>query len=140
MAEQQGVLSQETAAEQVRQLLAYYEFNAEHLPQAMRAALESSVAQIEQGVRLGLLEIDISAERCEVKQHLKRPVPGASNPIVYREVSGKAKIGIREDGGNYGKMYAFLGALSGEGAAIYLNMKSKDLSLAEALGALFLQV
>jgi hypothetical protein len=132
-------LSRETAAEQVRQLTAYYEFDIETLPAALRSAIESGLKNIEQGIMNGRLEVEVTPETCQVKQHLKRPIEGVPNPIVYREVSGRAKVGIRDDSTTYGKIYAFLGALSGDGAAVYQKMTGKDLSLAEALGSFFLQ-
>jgi hypothetical protein len=134
------VLSQETAAAQLKQLTDYYEFDASLLPDALKNAIESALRQIEAGIMSGRLEIEVTAEKCEIKQHLKRPAPGTPNPLVYHEVSGRAKIGIRDDSGNYGKMYAFLGALCTEGAAVFQTMRGKDLSLAEALGSFFLQV
>jgi hypothetical protein len=134
------VISRETAAAQIKQLLDYYEFDMETFPDALRNALTFAIKQIEGGIMRGRLEVESTADNCIVKQHLKSPVPGAPNPIVYKEVSGKAKIGIRDDSSNYGKIYAFLGALSTEGAAVFQSMKGKDLSLAEALGSLFLQV
>jgi hypothetical protein len=134
------ILSKETAETQVLSLLEYYEFNLEALPQQLQAPIESALGHIERGVMAGRLEIEVEADTCVVKQHLKKAIAGFPNPIVYREVSGKAKIAIKDDSTTYGKIYAFLGALSGEGAAIYQTMKGKDLSLAEALGSLFLQV
>lgn len=134
------MISQENAAEQLRALLDYYEFELEDFTDNLQRVLQSALKQIERGIMAGRIEVVVSADNCEVKLNLKRPVAGAPNPIVFREISGNCKIGIREDSGDYGKMYSFLGALSGDGIGVIQSLKGKDLSLAEALGAFFLQV
>lgn len=135
-----GVISQEVAAGQIQQMLDFYGFYVEDLADPVRPAIESVLKQIERGVRLGLLEIEVSDDSCEIKQHLKKPISGIPNPIVYRPPAGRSTIAIKDSGNNYENMYAFLGALCGEGPSIFLPMIGKDLSLAQALGVFFLQV
>jgi len=137
-----GVLSKETAADQLKVLTDHYEFDIEVLPPKLKPAIEASLRQIEKGIMAGRLEVQIGAgaDDCSVTQHLFRPAQGMPNPIVYGEVTGRCKIGIRDDGTDYGKIYAFLAALCGENAMVFQKMRGQDLSLAEALGAFFLQV
>jgi len=135
-----AVLSQETAEEQVKYLLDYYDFDLDALPDNVKRVIGAALAQMKKCVINGRLEIEASGSTIAIKQHLKRAIPGVSNPIVYGEITGACKVAIGDGSGDYGKVYAFLGALSKEGLSAFLKLSGADLSLAEALGAFFLQV
>jgi hypothetical protein len=134
------VLSKETAAAQVQSLLDFYEFDLEDFTQEQKDALNTALRRFEKAVMYGKLEIDCAADHCTVKQHLKRTIPGVSNPIVYKEIFGQAKTALRDNMNMYEKIYAFAGVLSGEGSSIFLKMTGKDLSVAESFGLVFLQL
>lgn len=135
-----AVISEETATEQIDALIEYYDIDVKSMPENLQRAIESSLQKIKRSVMAGQLEIDISDEMIKITQTLTRPPKGFAGPLVYKEVTGQAKIGIKDDSGDYGKMYNFLGALTGEGIGVIQRLRGRDLSLAEALGALFLQV
>ena len=135
-----NMISEETARESLDQFLDYYEIDPDLLPEGVSDAIVSSLKKIEKAIQAGRLEIEVTDETIVIRQHLAKPPAGAPNPIVYKEVTGRAKVGIKSDSTDYGKMYAFLGALSGDGLSVIQSLKGKDLSLAESLGCVFLQV
>ena len=134
------VLSEETAKEQIAALLDYYDFAVDDLPPNLRPGMEAALRQLERAVMKGTLEVEVTDDDCTVHHHLKRPPKGMSNPVVYHQVTGECKVAIRDDDASYAKTYTFLAALSREERKFFLEMKGKDLSISESLGALFLQV
>jgi hypothetical protein len=136
------VISEETAQGQIDKFLDCYDIDPDDMPDNLKAAVISSLKKIKKAIRKGRLEIEITDETVIISQYIdsKKAPKGAPNPIVYKEVTGAAKIGIKDDSTDYGKMYSFLGALSGEGIRLFQNLSGKDLSLAESLGVVFLQV
>ena len=135
-----NVISEETAQETLDQFTAYYDMDIEGLPDALNTAMVFCLNQIKRAVEKGKLEIEITDDTIVVKQHLKKEIPRAPNPLVYKEVNASAKLAMKDDGTQYGRIYALLGALSGEGSAVILKLKGADMSLAESLGTVFLQV
>jgi len=135
-----NTISDEGSQEQIDALKDYYGIDIDDLPDSVKGAIESSFAKMKRAIMNGRLEIEVNEETILVHQTLQRPPAGAPNPLVYKEVSGSAKIAIKDDSTDHGKVYAFLGALSGEGAGVIQKLKGKDLSLAESLGCVFLQV
>ncbi|MCP4745034.1 MAG: hypothetical protein GY874_02680 [Desulfobacteraceae bacterium] len=133
-------LSQESAQQQFALFTQYYELDPEHLPEEQEAAFNTAVGKILRAVRLGRVEI-ASEDGIKVRQHLRNPM-GETSTIDYAELSGKAKIAMKskKDTDYYGRMYALLGSLSGLGETAVTGLKSVDLSLAECLGVLFLQI
>ena len=133
-------ISEEVAAEQIEAFKKYYEIDIDDLTDNLKPVMVSSFQKLKRAIMSGRLEIEITEETILVKQHLKREVEGLPNPIVYKEVSGRAKMGIKDDSTDYGKMYGFLGALCGEGPALIQKLTGPDISLAESLGVVFLQI
>jgi len=134
------MISQEVAQEQIDKLKAYYDIDVDDFPNDVKAALVASFKKMARSIMAGRLEIEITEETIVIRQHLDKPPDGAANPLVYKEVVGSAKDGLDDDHGSHKKMYYFLGILCTEGAAVIRKLKGKDLSLAEALGCVFLQV
>lgn len=103
---------------------------------------ESMKKKLLTAIQKGRLEIAEGDDGLVVSQHLRRPIPGVPNPLVYGEVTGRAKTVMskfkKDDA--HGRIYAFLGALSGEGASAIMRLKGVDMGLAEVLGAIFLMV
>lgn len=135
-----NVISEETAQEQVEGLIEFYDIDISIMPENVQRAVQASIGKIRKAIMAGILEIEIDPETITIRQTLTRPPKGFPGPITYKELTGKAKIGIKDDSGDYGKMYNFLAAVCGEPVGVILNLRGKDLSLAEALGAVFLQV
>ena len=135
-----AVISDETAREQLKQFIDYYDIDLGDMPENVKRAVEASLAKIRRAIMTGQIEISFENDTVTVKQHLAKPLKGFDGPIVYQEITGRAKIGMKDDSGDYGKIYNFLAALSTESPNVIMSLKGKDLSLAEALGAIFLQV
>ena len=130
------VLSRESASEQVARLLDYYDCDRNDASEVFKSVLLA----LENAFMLGRLEIEIGEKGCVLKQHLGKPVEGMPNPLVYGDLTAKAKLEIDKYEGNYGRTFALLGVLSGEGKAVIEKLRLKDLSIAETLGAFFLLV
>ena len=67
-----------------------------------------------------------------VTQTLKNP-PGEVTEIVYGEIKGRHKVAMdgKGDDTNYSKIYALLGAISGQGPKAYTSLKGVDVSISE---------
>lgn len=136
----ENILSEESAQELLDQFTAYYEIDTENLPDALKSAMTYCLSHMKRAIRTGRLEIEVGDETIVIKQNLRKELPGVGKTLTYKEVSGAAKIPMKEDSGNYGKVYTFLGALSGEGVGAIAKLKGADMSLAESLGTVFLQI
>lgn len=133
-------LSAEVAKAQVDVLLDYYDFETEDLPEAQKSVLDACIARLVKAIRLGRLQITDSESGIKVVQTLKKALDG-NGVIEYSELSGKAKIAMGAGGDNdYQKIYCLLGSLSGIGTTGISMLKGADLSVAESLGFVFLQV
>lgn len=135
-----NVISDEVAGETIDKFKEYYDIDIDDFPGDVKAALVASFRKMKRSIMEGRLEIEIAEETIAVRQHLEKPPEGAENPLVYKELSGSSKVNLTDDVGSHKKMYYFLGVLSGEGLKVIQALKGKDMSLAEALGCVFLQV
>lgn len=133
------VISEERAQEILDQFTEYYDIDPETMPENLQRVIASSLAKIKKAIRDGRLEIETDGQSITVKQNLQKPPAGVASQLTYKEVTGAAKIGIKDDSTDYGKMYTFLGALTGDGVGVIQKLGGKDLSLAESLGVVFLQ-
>jgi len=129
-------LSEESAQEQLNQLLDYYEIDFDDIPTDQKNSFDMIGKKLVKFIRQGRLEIKIE-DGIQCIQTLKN----GSTVITYKELTGKAKTAMgtksAEDGN--GRIYALMGALS-DGEAAIMQLKGPDLSLAECLGAVFLAV
>jgi hypothetical protein len=132
-------ISEEVAQEHIDGFIEYYGISTDELPDNLSRAITSSLAKMKAAIRTGQLEIKITPETITIEQNLVKPV-GKIEKLIYKEVDGGSKVAMKEDGGDYSKTYQFLGALTGEGSAVITKLKGRDLSLAESLGVVFLQV
>jgi hypothetical protein len=133
------VISEERAQEILDQFTEYYDIDPETMPENLQRVIASSLAKIKKAIRDGRLEIETDGQSITVKQNLQKPPAGVASQLTYKEVTGAAKIGIKDDSTDYGKIYTFLGALTGDGVGVIQKLGGKDLSLAESLGVVFLQ-
>ena len=133
-------LSEETAQDILEQFIDYYEIDPADMSDDVGEAITTSLVKIRKAIQKGRIEINIDSETITIKQHLKKPHPGIENPLIYKEIVGTAKTPIKPDVSHYIKIYTFLGALSGEGLSNIQKLRGADLSLAESLGTVFLQV
>jgi hypothetical protein len=132
-------LSEQSAEDQLNLFLEYYELMEEDIPETQKSAFISACKRIIKAIRLGRLEIT-NVDGIKIVQTLKNPI-GESQTIEYGRIVGKAKIAMKgKVDDDYGKMYALLGSLSGLGEVAIQKLEGPDLSIAECLGLLFLQV
>lgn len=143
MGEKETLLSRESAETQFRLILDYYDLDDfENDPDdKTRKANVTLKNKIVKAIQSGYVEIEQKDDTLLVHQTLRKPVSGL-NQITYKEVTGNSKIGMkdRQDSDHFGKLYAFLSGLSGYEQKVFLSMKGKDLSTAEAIGLVFLEV
>lgn len=138
------VISQEAAEEQLNLFLNYYDIDLEDTgnDKDLARANRSVKNKIIRAVRKGLVEFKEEDDTLNVYQNLTKPLQGVTSPIKYKEPTGHSKIAMKESENTdqYGKMYNLLGGMSGEGKKPFLQMKGKDLSIAESLALLFLDI
>ena len=127
-------ISKESAEISFESFLDYYDIDKEDLTDEEKLPFEQGKRRIIKAIRTGRLEITID-DKLVITQNVK-----GGQTIEYQEVTGKAKMEMDKEKGNYGKVYALLGSLSGLGGGAFKKLSGKDLSLAETLGAVFLLV
>jgi len=145
-----NILSEETAREQVQTMLDYYDIDFDvdfedddGSGDSKRAALRAHRHLIKETMRGRLDFEEDESGNLLITQHLKHPLlKNDISKIVYRPVTGRAKTAMRAAGQNdlHGKIYAFLGGLTGQGKTVIEAMQGTDLRTAENLGLLFLAV
>jgi len=127
-------ISQEVAEEQLNAFLDYYEIELDELPEEINGAVKKLLSAICKG-RVEVLS------NGEIKQIFKNP-PGEVSEVVYKELTGSAKLAMKgksaED--HHGRIYALLGSLAGIDERGISKLRGVDLSVAECIGVLFLQV
>ena len=130
------ILSEDSAQEQLNQLLDYYEIDFDDIPTEQAKAFQMIGKKLVKFIRQGRLEIKIE-DGIQCIQTLRN----GTTIIIYKELNGKAKTAMgtksAEDGN--GRIYALMGALS-DGETMITELKGPDLSLVECLGAVFLAV
>jgi hypothetical protein len=132
------VLSIESAEEAFKGLVDYFEIVEEEFGDDEKKLFDMSKTRIIRALRLGRLDLSALPD---ITQTLRSP-PGEVKTITYKEIRGTAKLATKSKGANdlYGKIYAVLGSMSNLGEAAIMQLKSVDLSLAESIGYIFLQL
>jgi hypothetical protein len=138
----ENIISQETAQAAVKKLLDFYDIEVDKIKDVdRRHAVEEQIEKLISGVTKGRLEIEVEGPKCQIKQYLKIPVEGVPNPIVYKEVTGRAQAEPCEDNSNpRAKIQVLLGVVSGYGPAIFKAMIGADNSYSQAIGTIFFQL
>jgi hypothetical protein len=135
-------ISATVAQQQLDELLDYYEIDGESFIDENQSNIFSQTCErLKKAIMRGRLSIS-GKDGIEVKQHLKNSYAGEVKVLDYAELAGKHKtsMGKHKDTDHYGRMYALLGSLTGMGEVAITKLKGPDLSTAECLGFLFLQV
>ena len=127
-------LSEESANDQLKIFLDYYDINIELFEGNIRSGMNMAFAKIINGIRKGKLEITEKDDGISVIQTLRN-----GEKITYAEISGRHKISMG-DKEEYGKIYALMGSLSGLGEKAISSFKGADLGLVECLGTLYIQI
>lgn len=136
------IIAVENAEKQLNLLMDYYEISVDEIADDdQKQGLRNSIKSLTKAIQTGRVEIKLEDDTPIVYQNLKKPV-GDMHQIKYNEITGRAKIAMKDNKENdhYGRMYSFLGGLSGHGATVIMKLKGKDLSIAEYLGVFFLAV
>ena len=133
-------LSEESATELIERFVKFYRIYPEDLPKNISAGIKACLSAMRRALMEGRLEIDIEGKNITVTQHIDDIKPGVPEKIIYGKLKGRAKIGMDDDDPGYQRIYALLGALSGDGLEVIQKLEGIDMSLAESLGTVFLQV
>jgi len=77
-----------------------------------------------------------------VVQHLARPKAGQKPEIVYKELTGAMRAGVKtsKDSNRTEDMYRLLARISGCDTQVFHGLRGRDIGIADAIGFLFLQV
>jgi hypothetical protein len=133
------IISEKNARQQLESMLDYYEIDIDDIEEKeVKRAIKSGYKRIVKAIMRGRLEIKIEDGTIKVIQHTR----SGRETITYNEIDGKAKTAMaaKDEKDWYGKSYALMGALSELGESAISSMKGVDVSLAEVLGMIFLQV
>jgi hypothetical protein len=137
-------MSYETAENTLDILLDYYEVYFDEITsEKERDNVKGACEAIINYIRVGYINISETKKGdILVSQKLKRAAEGAKQEALYDSCYlTKAKVQMKnatnDDG--YGKLYALMGSLSGNGSAWIKNLKGIDYKVMEALSVLFLQ-
>lgn len=136
-------ISTENATAQLDTMLSHYDIVIEEMSDDLRKSITVSLKKIRKAIEDGWIEIKVDGEGdLLVEQTLSKPGKGGASVIKYREVDGRAKIAMKDNSSDdyHGKLYSFLGGLSGQGSAAIMRLQGRDLAIAEALGMVFLQL
>lgn len=135
-AEDAYILSTESATAQLMDLLSYYDINLGLVEDEMaRKQLERQLDQIVDYIRRGKVEVRRTKdEKIEVVHHTEK-----KSELVYAEVNAAAKQAMDRHPveARYGRLYAFMGALSGVGHEGIVLLGAKDLAIVDLLGSVF---
>jgi hypothetical protein len=134
-------LSIENATEQLAIMADYYELDwEEDFPKTDKGGSVGTQTErkLLKAIQNGRLEISETEDGIEIVQHLKRKA-GNVEKLVYKRISGNAKTALKDldKGSPHAKIYALLGAISGEGETTIRKLTDLDLSTAECLSSVF---
>jgi hypothetical protein len=134
-------ISDSVALQQLESLLDYYEIGGDDFPEKkQKDAFEMTCARLKKAIMKGRLTVSVE-DGIKITQRLKKTY-GETTELEYQELSGKNKVamGQYEETEQHKKIYALLGSLTSLGESGIEQLKAVDLSTAECLGFLFLQV
>jgi hypothetical protein len=132
-------ISEQSAIEQVSELLSFYDINIDRLMQDEKTEKsgDSLLSSLVDFFRLGKIELK-TGDKGKIIQYLK-----SGTIIEYGEISAKDKLAMDKfnpERENYNRVYAFMGSLCGLGKSAIEKLHVTDLAVVEVLGALFLLV
>lgn len=142
-------ISQENAEKEMEKYLAYFDLNIDELKSEQsnsdrRDALQSSYDRLIKAVRKGRLEVKTDGGEDGDEIQLIQTVGkiGKETKLIYKELSGAAKVAMKdaETNDDYGRVYALAGSLNGLGMAGMKKLKGRDLSTAESIGAIVMNI
>jgi hypothetical protein len=138
----QKKISDDSAAAQVKELIAYYSINPDELEsEDVRKAVESGLNRLSSYYARGFLENKIGTDgKLSVIQYLQGNT-GTAKELSYGELSGQHKVAM--DGfdpkANYQRQHALMASLAGVTDDAIKGLHGVDLSVCETLALVFLQ-
>jgi hypothetical protein len=135
-------LSEDSARENLLLFKTFYDICIEDVDSdsARYHAMRQNENKLIRAIRKGQIEIAESDEGIIVKQY-RQFAESDNKTLIYGVLQGKHKRAMDKAGdGQYARIYALLGSLSGWGSAGIEKLKGVDNANAEALGLLFLEV
>ena len=139
-------LSKESAEEILDSYLDYFDLTLVELLEeneendGIDKAIKTSYNRLVKDIRKEKVEIEVSEETCTLTQHVGKHEKRKS--LVYRELSGAAKVAMKNSKSDdlYGKIYSLVGSLTGLGKEGITQLTGRDLSTAESIGMLLMQI
>lgn len=136
-------VSEESAEVVLDEFLDYYEIYLEDFKdQDERNNVEGAINAVLIHIRMGYIEIEKTKENdINIKQNRKNGASEDSCFIYESTRIAKAKVQMKtaKNDDQFGKMYALMGSLSGNGSQAIMNLKGIDYRVMESLSVLFLQ-
>lgn len=128
-------ISEEVAKQQLDIFYDYYELDIEEdiASETSRDAVKTSAKRIIKAIRSGRVEIT-NDDGLKIVQIV------GEEKLEYKELDGKCKVLTDKYEGNYAKIYAMAGYLNELGLEGMKKLKGVNLSIAESIGMLFLQI
>jgi len=142
LSKKKTIVSETVAMDQVMTFLEKFDIDVEAIEdKRSKSGVESTLNKMKDYVKSGLIEIIDKDGKITIIQHLSHP-RGDVQTLEYKEISGRHKVAMDgyDENERYKMMYSLAGAISGIGYDGILKLEGKDLSVAEVLGAVFLQI
>lgn len=133
----ENVISEDSAREQLDKLLDYYGIDINDLPEEKKGSTEKLI----KAIRQGRLEVKEENDECYLEQTILDEKGAVKEKLAYNNKLANAKMAMKsdKDTDHYGRMYSLMGSLCGLGKQAIVDMKPKDLNLAEDIAIIFLQ-
>jgi len=133
-------LSRESAEEQFNLFMDYYDIDPEDWADSLQVPFQTAKNRLIRAITKGNLSIE-AGDPIRIVQILIKP-KGDTTELVYSEMSGRAKVAMKgkDETDTFGKIYALVGSLTGLGETAITRLTGADMSIAESIGLLFLQI
>jgi len=131
-------ISEESASEQLKKLLTYYETDFDDAAPELETAINQIMGRILSAFMQGKIELkDEPDGKLSIIQHIKKSENGADT-LTYRALKGGDKVKIDQAGNDpTARMHCLMGLLSGYGADAIGKLSAGDLRVTEGLAGFF---
>lgn len=131
-------ISEESAREQLAELMAAYETDLDNAAPEQEAAINQIMGRLLSAFMQGKLELSEDTESgLSIKQHITRK--DGKDTITYRPLKGSDKVKLENAGNDpTARMHYLMGILSGYGQDAIGKLSAGDLRVTEALAGFFI--
>lgn len=132
-------ISEESAREQLRKLMAYYETDLDDTTSEQETAVNQIFSRLLSAFMQGKLELSEDTENggLFIKQHIKKK--DGQEALTYRPLKGSDRVKLEQAGNDpTARMHCLMGILSGYGADAIGKLSAGDLRVTEALAGFFI--